>query len=71
VTGSRAPASTNFSKTSPSRSQPRDTTERASTGRERTVWFARPDIIMRVTHLDAKTGSFTLVQVPLGAAEAA
>lgn len=37
--------------------------ERNSSGRERTTCFARQDLVMRVTHLDPETGSFTLAQV--------
>jgi hypothetical protein len=33
-------------------------------GRERTVWFAREDLVMRIIELDAATGSFRLEQVP-------
>jgi hypothetical protein len=45
--------------------------ERDALGRERTTCFARPDLVMRVTHLDAKTGSFTLAQVAPIEADAA
>jgi hypothetical protein len=38
---------------------------------ERTTWFAREDLIMRVTHLDPATGSFRLEQVSPSAALAA
>ena len=35
---------------------------RTGSGRERRTWFAREDLIMRVTYLDPATGSFRLEQ---------
>jgi hypothetical protein len=47
------------------------TKERTQSGPPRTICFPRPDLVMRVTHLDAKIGSFTLEQVAPVGAEAA
>jgi hypothetical protein len=46
--------------------------ERTASGRERATCFTRQNLVMRVTYLDAVTGSFTLEQVmPIIAAKAA